>query len=304
MSRLDTLIDLLKKGETPAEQDVHWLCELVKDLSWEEGNVVQVHPPVVIAGDVHGQLEDTVRAVLKTGGWPPQQQWLFLGDMVDRGHHSLETVLLLFALKARFPDKVTLLRGNHESRAITQVYGFYDEVVKKYGRASAWRWCTDAFDMLPISALVGDSVFCVHGGLSPTIPTLDSIQAIVRKREVPLEGSMCELLWSDPEDIDGWAESPRGAGLLYGGDVVAQWNHINRLALVARAHQLAMAGYEWKFGRTLITVWSAPNYCYRCGNPASVFCLDENLDYDIRIFEAASREGRRGSIRTTPLYFL
>ena len=159
---------------------------------------------------------------------------------MDRGYYSVETFLLLLALKVRYPDRITLIRGNHESRQITQVYGFYDECLRKYGSVNVWRYCTDVFDYLSLSAVVEDRLFCVHGGLSPTINTLDQIRVIDRKQEVPHEGPMCDLMWSDPEEIEGWGLSPRGAGYLFGAEVVHRFNRVNGLTCVARAHQLVM----------------------------------------------------------------
>ena len=139
-------------------------------------------------------------------------------------------------IKVRYPDRITLLRGNHESRQITQVYGFYDECLKKYGSVNVWRYCCDIFDYLSLSAIVDDKIFCVHGGLSPVIETLDQIRTIDRKQEVPHDGAMCDLLWSDPDDSrdhvvsflitfppdaeGSWSVSPRGAGYLFGSEVV------------------------------------------------------------------------------------
>ncbi len=114
--------------------------------------------------------------------------YLFLGDFVDRGYNSVETFLLLLTLKVRYPDKVSLLRGNHESRQITQVYGFYDECLRKYGNANAWKYFTDLFDYLPLTAVVEGQIFCLHGGLSPSIDTLDNIRNLERMVEVPHDG--------------------------------------------------------------------------------------------------------------------
>lgn len=122
-----------------------------------------------------------------------------MGDFVDRGYYSVETFLLLLALKVRYPDRITLIRGNHESRQITQVYGFYDECLRKYGTTDVWRYCTEIFDYLSLSAIIDGKIFCVHGGLSPSIQYLDQIRSIDRKQEVPHDGPMCDLLWSDPE---------------------------------------------------------------------------------------------------------
>ncbi|CAM9996974.1 unnamed protein product, partial [Ectocarpus sp. 13 AM-2016] len=245
-----------------------------------------------ICGDIHGQFYDLVE-LFKVGGECPDKNYLFLGDFVDRGYYSVETFLLLLALKVRYPDRITLIRGNHESRQITQVYGFYDECLRKYGSVNVWRYCTDIFDYLSLSAIIDDKIFCVHGGLSPSINTLDQASLLVldRKQEVPHDGAMCDLLWSDPEEIDGWGLSPRGAGYLFGGDVVDKFNETNDLQLIARAHQLVMEGHRSMFN-SLVTVWSAPNYCYRCGNVAAILELDENLNQSFKIFEAAPTDVR------------
>jgi len=119
--------------------------------------------------------------LLKVGGECPVTNYLFMGDFVDRGFYSVETFLLLLALKVRYPERVTLIWGNHESRQITQVYGFYDECLRKYGSVNVWRYCTDIFDYLALAAIIDDKIFCVHGGLSPAINTLDDIRNLDRK---------------------------------------------------------------------------------------------------------------------------
>jgi serine/threonine-protein phosphatase 4 catalytic subunit len=235
-----------------------------------------------------------------------QTNYLFLGDFVDRGFYSVETFLLLLALKVRYPDRITLIRGNHESRQITQVYGFYDECLRKYGSASVWRYCTEVFDYLALAAIIDDKAFCVHGGLSPAIENINQIRAIDRKQEVPHDGAMCDLLWSDPEDgVEGWGLSPRGAGYLFGGDIASQFCRINGVELIARAHQLVMEGYKTMFEDQLVTVWSAPNYCYRCGNVAAILVLNENLEREYKVFHASVAEGKGMPAKLhAPDYFL
>lgn len=185
-----------------------------------------------------------------------------MGDFVDRGFYSVETLMWLLMLNMRYKDRITLIRGNHESRQITQVYGFYDECLRKFNSLSVWRACMNVFDHLTLAAIVENDIFCVHGGLSPSGSTIDLIRSLNRHLELPHDGLMSDMLWSDPEVIDGWGISPRGAGYLFGATIVEQFLKTNKLSLVARAHQLVMDGYRFMFDEQLVTVWSAPNYCF------------------------------------------
>jgi len=185
------------------------------------------------------------------------------------------------------------------------VYGFYDECLRKYGNAKVWQIFTSLFDFLPLTAVVENSIFCLHGGLSPSIDTLDQIKQLDRFMEVPHEGPICDLLWSDPDDRCGWGISPRGAGYSFGQDISEQFNHSNDLKLIARAHQLVMQGYNWSHDRNIITVFSAPNYCYRCGNEAAIMEVDEFMKYTFLQFNPAPKQNELGNInRRTPDYFL
>lgn len=281
------------------ESSLRRLCELVKELLMEESNIQPVHSPVTVCGDIHGQFHDVIE-LFRCGGKIPDTNYIFMGDYVDRGYFSLETFTLLLCLKARYPDRITLLRGNHESRQITQVYGFYDECQTKYGNANAWKYCCNVFDFLTLAAMIDGKILCVHGGLSPEVRTLDQIRVIARAQEVPHEGAFCDLMWSDPEEVDTWAVSPRGAGWLFGSKVTQEFSHLNDLTLIARAHQLVQEGYKYHFAdRSLVTVWSAPNYCYRCGNVASVMEItDVACEPNFKIFNAVPDDERKLPVRT------
>ncbi|GFY92119.1 protein phosphatase 2A-4 [Actinidia rufa] len=151
---------------------------------------------------------------------------------------------------------------------------------------------------------VESEIFCLHGGLSPSIDTLDNIRNFDRVQEVPHEGPMCDLLWSDPDDRCGWGISPRGAGYTFGQDISEQFNHNNHLKLIARAHQLVMEGFNWGHDQKVVTIFSAPNYCYRCGNMASILEVDDCKGHTFIQFEPAPRRGEPDVTRRTPDYFL
>ena len=149
---LDHWIEELMKCNPLSETNVKALCNEAKDILSKEANVQEVRSPVTVCGDVHGQFYDLME-LFQIGGKSPDTNYLFMGDYVDRGYHSVETVTLLVCLKVRYKDRITILRGNHESRQITQVYGFYDECLRKYGSANVWKYFTDLFDYLPLTAL-------------------------------------------------------------------------------------------------------------------------------------------------------
>jgi len=300
---IDKYLSRLSDCKPLSETEVKLLCNKAREILVEESNVQSVRCPVTVCGDIHGQFHDLME-LFRIGGKCPDTNYLFMGDYVDRGYYSVETVSLLVALKVRYKDRVTILRGNHESRQITQVYGFYDECLRKYGSPNVWKLFTDLFDYLPLTALIENKIFCLHGGLSPSIDTLDHIRALDRIEEIPVQGPMCDLLWSDPDDRIGFGISPRGAGYTFGQDISEQFNHNNGLTLVARAHQLVMDGYHWSHERNVVTIFSAPNYCYRCGNQAAVMELDEKMQNLFLQFDPAPRRGEPHITRQTPDYFL
>jgi len=303
MEDMDRWIAKLQTCQCLSENELKLLCDRVKEILIEESNVQPVNSSVIVCGDIHGQFFDLLE-LFRQGGQIPSTRYIFMGDFVDRGYHSVETLQLLLAYKARYPECITLLRGNHECRQVTQVYGFYDECFRKYGSANAWKYCTEVFDYLALAAVIDGRILCVHGGLSPDIATLDQVRTLERNTEIPHEGPFCDLMWSYPDDIDTWAISSRGAGWLFGGKVTQQFNHINGLELVCRAHQLVQEGFKYMFPeKSLITVWSAPNYCYRCGNVASILEFDEHLDRELKIFKDVPESSRTAQEKGPIQYF-
>ncbi|CAE7924296.1 ppp1cc-b [Symbiodinium sp. KB8] len=258
------------------EQEIKALCLQVRSIFLSQSPFLELEAPMNICGDVHGQFHDLLR-MFEYGGFPPNSNYLFLGDYVDRGKQSLETIVLLFAYKALHPENFFLLRGNHESASITRIYGFYDECKRRFN-IKLWKSFCDVFNCLPVSALVDEKVMCMHGGLSPELQHFDQIRKIVRPTDVPDSGLICDLLWSDPDrDYVGWAENDRGVSYVFGTDVVAAFLKRYNLDLVCRAHQVVEDGYEFFGKRNLVTLFSAPNYCGEFDNAGAMMTLDETL---------------------------
>jgi serine/threonine-protein phosphatase PPG1 len=290
---VEDAVDKLLRGEILDEDLLEMICERVKVLLTSESNVKSIDPPVSVVGDIHGQFYDLLE-LFKVGGDLPDTNYLFLGDYVDRGAHSVETISLLACLKLQYPNRITLLRGNHESRQITQVYGFYAECLRKYNSPRVWTAITNMFDYLPIAAVIGGSILAVHGGLSPSVNVLDQLRILNRYGEIPHDGPIADIMWSDPDsEKEGFSVSPRGAGYVFGHDVVLKFLWLNRLDHICRAHQLCMTGYQLLFkDESMSTVWSAPNYCYRFNNVASILEIDDHGNRSYNVFTQAPGEDR------------
>lgn len=280
--------DIYKRKKVEEEDAMKILLRLMQQLM-TENNVTTVSSPLFIVGDIHGQLSDLIPLFdaakedihCLNQGKPTEKKYVFMGDYVDRGYYSLNTFLLLATYKLE-TQRVTMLRGNHESRQVSRSYGFYNDVMAAYGHAGLWNLANEAFDLLPLCSLVDTDIFCVHGGLSDQLTLIERINILNRQDEIPSEGPISDLMWSDPDEkIQSFMKNSRGAGLLFGKTEVIKFNRMNRLTMVCRSHQLANEGYQAYFGDSskdwrLITVWSAPDYCYRSGNKACILEIDKS----------------------------
>jgi serine/threonine-protein phosphatase PP1 catalytic subunit len=240
--------------------------------------------PINVCGDIHGQYLDLLR-VFEMGGMPPSSRYLFLGDYVDRGSKSVEVILLLFALKLRYPDAVYLIRGNHESPEMTELFGFRDECAQKY-TIQIWPLFLKVFDTLPIAAVVGGRFFCVHGGLSPELLTLDDVRAIERPTPVPEDGLMADLLWSDPSrDTADWGPNERGSTICWGWCKAAEFLERTGLQCIVRAHQMAQRGFDYPFepDRRVITIFTASHYAGEFDNRAAFLTIGADFVPSINI---------------------
>lgn len=242
-----------------------------------------------VCGDTHGQFYDLLH-IFQVGGVPsPENPYLFNGDFVDRGSFSLETVLTLLAWKLAAPAALFMLRGNHESKNMNEIYGFAGEVRHKYDDA-VMRLFTEVFNWLPVAAVLQDSVFVVHGGLSSADDgqvSLQMIEDLPRNREPPEGGLMSDLLWSDPHPGLGRQPSKRGLGFSFGSDITDRFLKLNHLSLVVRSHEVKDEGYVVEHEGKCITVFSAPNYCDQMGNKGAFIRFKDDLKPAFTQFAAA-----------------
>ncbi|KAL9614269.1 MAG: hypothetical protein Q9167_001225 [Letrouitia subvulpina] len=252
------------------------ICNAARELFLNQPALLELSAPVKIVGDIHGQYTDLIR-LFEMCGFPPNANYLFLGDYVDRGKQSLETILLLFCYKLKFPENFFMLRGNHECANVTRVYGFYDEC-KRRCNIKIWKTFVDTFNCLPIASIVASKIFCVHGGLSPNLVHMDDIRQIARPTDVPDYGLLNDLLWSDPADMEtDWEANERGVSYCFGKKVIMKFLQDHDFDLVCRAHMVVEDGYEFFQDRILVTVFSAPNYCGEFDNWGAVMSVSAEL---------------------------
>ncbi|CAI7591890.1 hypothetical protein N7533_007469 [Penicillium manginii] len=252
------------------------ICSAARETFLSQPALLELAAPVKIVGDVHGQYTDLIR-LFEMCGFPPQSNYLFLGDYVDRGKQSLETILLLLCYKLKYPENFFLLRGNHECANVTRVYGFYDEC-KRRCNIKVWKGFIDTFNCLPIASIVAGKIFCVHGGLSPSLSHMDDIRGIARPTDVPDYGLLNDLLWSDPADMEeDWEPNERGVSYCFGKKVIMNFLQRHDFDLVCRAHMVVEDGYEFYQDRVLVTVFSAPNYCGEFDNWGAIMSVSSEL---------------------------
>lgn len=274
-----------------AEHEIKMLCTRARPILLSQPMLLELEAPIKICGDIHGQFTDLLR-LFEYGGFPPEANYLFLGDYVDRGKQSIEVICLLLAYKIQYPENFFILRGNHESAGINRIYGFYDECKRRYS-IKLWKVFSDVFNCLPASAVIEEKILCMHGGLSPELYDLSDIAEIERPCDVPDSGLLCDLLWSDPDTrITGWGDNDRGVSFVFGADVVTSFLDSQELDLLVRAHQVVEDGYEFFAGRRLVTLFSAPNYCGEFDNAGGMISVDEDLLCSFQILKPSSRSAR------------
>ncbi|KAI3403096.2 hypothetical protein KGF56_004156 [Candida oxycetoniae] len=262
--------------------EIKYILGKSRQIFLEQPSLLRLSPPVKIVGDIHGQFHDLVR-IFNCCGYPPHSNYLFLGDYVDRGEKSLETILLLLCYKIKYPENFFMLRGNHESANITKIYGFYDECKRRLSVSKLWRNFVDVFNVLPIAATINDKIFCVHGGLSPELDNFKQVEDIKRPTDVPDKGLLTDLLWSDPDasvknlSLTNWPKNDRGVSYCFGKKHVDYFCSKFKLDLIVRGHMVVEDGYEFFNKRKLVTIFSAPNYCGEFNNFGAIMSVDKSL---------------------------
>ena len=285
--------------------DAMRIVSLATQVLSKEPNLLKLEAPLTICGDIHGQFFDLMK-LFEVAGSPEKVRYLFLGDYVDRGMFGCECVLYLWSIKLNFPSTAFFLRGNHECRHLAEFFNFKKECVYKYGEAF-YEAVMGSFDALPLAAVMDQKFFCVHGGVSPKLVSLQDISSINRFQEVPSRGLMCDLLWADP--IEGYDEAEdeipqmaelfkpnqaRGCSYSYTFAGVCKFLNENNLLSMFRAHEVQYQGYRMYKERdcedgqfpSIITIFSAPNYCDDHGNKAAVLEYGLNDVLNIKQFKA------------------
>ena len=284
------LIKSISESNTLSAEELKYLCAKSLEIFMEEPVFLELSSPIIICGDTHGQYRDLLR-LLDFCGSPSKKKYLFLGDYVDRGKNSIETISLLLAYKIKYPKNIYLLRGNHESEMINKTYGFFDECKRRYN-IRIWKFFSDCFNWLPISALVGERILCMHGGLSPELTDINCLKKIVRPTEIPDKGLLCDLLWADPEKgAEDWAPNQRGISVLFNEKIIKQTLEDLDIDLICRAHQVVENGYEFFSQRRLVTVFSAPNYCGEFDNAGGIMLVNKDLMCGFKVLVPEIKEG-------------
>jgi protein phosphatase len=265
------------------------LCNQAEALFKQEPTVLRLNAPIKIFGDLHGQYADLMRLFDEygspsTSGDISYIDYLFLGDYVDRGSHSLEIIVLLLALKVENPSQVHLIRGNHEASDINAQFGFRLECVERLGDQGLWVWqrFNSLFNWMPLAAVIDGKILCMHGGIGRSMEYISEIEALQRPLTMETGGLLLmDLLWSDPTEndrVEGVHPNARGPGLVsFGPDRVHRYCEVNDLQLIVRAHECVMDGFERFAAGKLITVFSATNYCGTANNAGAILVVGRDL---------------------------
>ena len=274
------------------EAEIRGLCLKSREIFLSQPILLELEAPLKVCGDIHGQYYDLLR-LFEYGGFPPESNYIFLGNYVDFGKQSLETICLLLAYKIKYPENFFLLRGNHECASVNRINGFYDECKRRYN-IRLWKTFTDCFNCFPVAAIIDEKLFCCHGGLSPDMQSMEQIRRIMRPTDVPDQGLLCDLLWADPDkETNGWGENDSGVSFTFGPEIVSKFLAKHDMDLVVRGNQVVEDGYEFFAKRQLVTLFSAPNYCGEFDNAGAMMSVDDSLMCSFQILKPSTVDIRK-----------
>lgn len=260
------------------------VCEAVAKIFAQEPIVLSLSSPQIIIGDLHGQLLDLIR-IIKDNGGPHKTKYLFLGDLVDRGEFSIETILLVLTYKALWPQNVYIIRGNHEF-VFSCSQDFYQDIKSNYSNPHiVFGAFLNAFSQMPLGAIIDDSVFAVHGGIGPEFSRIDQLKEIKRPLDDFGNPVIDSALWSDPNaQLSEYEPSHRGTGYLFGKNVLTKFLQTNGMKILIRGHESVSQGFEYQFNRQCLTVFSASNYCGRLENDGGVIIMKSPTDITTKTY--------------------
>lgn len=302
LKKIRSVYNLLKENKAIKHEDISFVIQKGSEvLGKNKSAFIKIDAAVNIIGDIHGQFEDLLKLLGKEFD-PEKEKYLFLGDYVDRGPNSVEVITFLLCCKILHNNNIILLRGNHETGEISQIYGFKEEITSKFGRVDLYNDFVDKiFSYLPLAAEVSERIFCVHGGLSQHLKNKqenansNDLESIFKNLGITLplnnpneKDVVQDLLWADPSpERNGYTNSERGTSYTFGRDVVNLFLEEHKYDLICRAHQVVDNGFDFPFfpDQIVITIFSAPNYCDEFNNKAAMLIVDEELNCSFKFLD-------------------
>jgi serine/threonine-protein phosphatase PP1 catalytic subunit len=273
-------------------EEMIWLCEKTSEVFMSQPTLLELDAPMKIVGDLRGQYRYLLN-YFECGGYPPETNYLFLGNYVNRGEQGIETLCLLLAYKIKYPASFFMLRGSHECASITRYYGFYDECKQRFN-AKLWKHFVKCFNTLPIAAIISGKIFCVYGGLSPELESLDQIRNIVRPTDLPDYGLLFDLMWSETDlHYTGWGETDQGRRFTFGPDIATAFCNKHNFNMICRSQQTVQEGYELSADGRLMTIYSDANYMGAYGNKGCMMSLDRDLAYSFLRIDPSTLRPRK-----------
>lgn len=267
-----------------SRDEIEYLCLNSQDLLLNEPCLLELETPINLVSNTQGQFDDLI-AIFEYCGHPPCANYLFLGDYADKGRQGLETICLLLAYKIKYPRNVFILRGNHECSSTGRIYGFYHEIKTRYC-VKVWVAFVRVFNCMPIAAVVDEKIFCVHGGLSPELKSVEQIKNIKRPTDIPDSGLICDLLWGIyDKTIECWDTNSAGVSYNFGRVIVSKFLSSHNYSLLCTASEILDEGFEYDSEAKILKLFSTPGHYSNLSNNGAVLTIDSFLNFSFHIFK-------------------